>query len=456
MTTEKLTTKRVQSLIAAGVQGDTRDAAARGLTLRVRGGGIYSWTVRRSYQGRDHRLDLGQDWTLDEARELAYEADRRSRIVGEEPFTDWGRPKWEHHVDDKRRAKAGLPPTKRAPEPPPQPKPDSIVWQTALEDWYQELLRTRRDDTAYSYVMALRVAEMRRFEGRFVRDVTVQEAAEAVAAIHRRGKERQANTSATAMRGLFEFLGRDANNRRTGVEKDRMKDLAAPEDTLEEEHDPGNALLIPDGPMTGHLVRAFRDEALPLSERDRLAGLLCVYTVQRRRPVAIAKRSQFEAVPGLGGLWKMRPLHRKSASIKTRRGLNVGDHVVVLPPPVWAVVERASALAGDSEYLFPAVRKRREGLVATSLHPSGVTHAFAAVPGNPASPHDMRRAFGTTYANEAGLSDVDVKRVLDHNEGVASGDVTREHYRLTTGQHEKWPVMQGWVAWVNRWTATRE
>lgn len=136
-----------------------------------------------------------------------------------------------------------------------------------------------------------------------------------------------------------------------------------------------------------------------------------------------------------------------------RRGLEVGDHVVCLPHQAWAVVTRAMALAGDSDWLFPATRKRRAGVEAKTVHPSQITHMFADLPGNPASPHDVRRAFATTYAEQADLLDEQVKWVLDHKEGIRSGDTTREHYRLTTGTHKKWPVARGWCDWVDRWAA---
>jgi hypothetical protein len=39
--------------------------------------------------------------------------------------------------------------------------------------------------------------------------------------------------------------------------------------------------------------------------------------------------------------------------------------------------------------------------------------------------------------------------ILDHSEGVASGDVTAEHYAFLTGDHEKWALMRGWCAFVD-------
>lgn len=150
----------------------------------------------------------------------------------------------------------------------------------------------------------------------------------------------------------------------------------------------------------------------------------------------------------------MRPSHRKNASAKRRRGINVGDHIICLPGRPWAVVERAIELAGDSEFLFPAQRRRWADVEPTTINPRTVSGMFADLPGNPVKIYDLRRAFGTTFANEADLEDHEVKLVLDHSEGIKSGDVTRAHYRLTSGQDKKWAIYEAWVAWVDKWAAT--
>ncbi len=235
---------------------------------------------------------------------------------------------------------------------------------------------------------------------------------------------------------MFKYLGKDERTRQTGVEKDRLRDLEAPERTRtdfdDEEANEGN-LYVPDGPAIGVVARALQDPER-FSERDRLAGMSTLYSAQRRRPVALARKREFEPVRGLGGLWRMPPLQRKTASIKARRaGRDAGSHVVPLPAQAWAVVSRAMELAGDSPWLFPGSRSRRAGMAITSMHPSRVTEILGEVPGNLASPHDVRRAFGTSFAGEARLPIERVKEILDHGEGFESGDVTRDHYSFLTG-----------------------
>jgi integrase len=230
-----------------------------------------------------------------------------------------------------------------------------------------------------------------------------------------------------------------------------MGRLRAPERTLDEEDAGDGALHVPDGKEIGALTLAIRTSDTVKLERDRLAAQLAVYSVQRRRMVASARISDFEFLKDGTALWSIPALHRKTASLKRRRhGVTVGAHVVPLPAPAAAVVRRAVELAGkDATYLFPSTRARRKDKPSLHMSPETLTHLFAAMEGNKVSPHDIRRAFGTTYAKAAGLRLDDVKAILDHSEGVKSGDVTAEHYAFLQGTHNKWPIMRGWCAWVD-------
>ena len=55
------------------------------------------------------------------------------------------------------------------------------------------------------------------------------------------------------------------------------------------------------------------------------------------------------------------------------------------------------------------------------------------MPGVQASPHDIRRAFGTHGEETPRLLRADTKAILDH--GSESGDVTGSHYALHDGSH---------------------
>ena len=463
MAVQKLTQKRVSEAVRAGVPTELRDAAARGLVLRVRSPTAWHWTVRRHLFGRNHRLDLGSDWTLDEARELALEVDRRVKARCD-PF--WhSQDAWREFYRVERLKKLNIDPSTVAAEPPPAPdagppRPEGPCeeWCAARDRWLAHVAARRREATAESYRKSLRIAEMRPFEGRWVSTVTVEEVAEAVEAIHARGAEVQARATTIAVRLFFKWMGSAGQRGRTGVAQFALKDLEAPEMTnraMKEKASNRSAARVPNAHEIGTIVRVLRDDGSRLSERDRLAGLLALYSVQRRRAVASAERCQFEACGALGGIWRMPPSHRKTAEERTRRGLDVGDHVVPLPPPAWAVVRRAMAIS-ESPYLFPATRERRAGKAVTHMAPDTVTHAFGQVPGNACSPHDMRRGFATTYAKEAGVNEKATATILDHNEGVEAS-VTNRHYRLfLDGEHEKWPLMNGWAAFIERCAGLRD
>lgn len=448
---ERLTQKIVQKVIAEGRKVELRDAQTRGLVLRVWAPGKWSWNIRRSFWRKDYRLDLGNDWTLDEARAIANDAivdmrARRGYILGEPRG-------WQEFIGERRSKRNGvayMPP----PTPPPPPEPEGERWRDAQVAWIAEVDRTRREKTATDYDACLKIVEFRKFHHRFVSNITREEVAEAIAAIAARGAERQAETCAIAARRFFAWMADDAQRRKYKVAPGLLTGLKAPERSLDE-RDGSGTLYVPTGEEVGRIVRWLRDP-VNASERDRLAGLLLVYSVQRRNAVAHARKADFEAAGSHGGLWKLPPMHRKSASRRRRRGLSVGQHIVPLPPFVWAVVERAMALATGSEFLFPATRNRRKGKPAQTMHADLLSHLFREIPCYDGSAHDIRRAFGTTYARYAKLRVSDVKIILDHSEGIPSGDVTVEHYAFLTGTHEKWPIMRGWTNWVDDQAANED
>ncbi|HEY8162780.1 MAG TPA: hypothetical protein VIF34_11005, partial [Methylocystis sp.] len=62
-----MTVNSVKEIISkakkAGKDAEARDAASRGLILRVRSSGSWQWTLRRSFQGRDIRVDFRPELT---------------------------------------------------------------------------------------------------------------------------------------------------------------------------------------------------------------------------------------------------------------------------------------------------------------------------------------------------------------------------------------------------------
>ncbi|WP_156967894.1 hypothetical protein [Methylosinus sp. PW1] len=363
---------------------------------------------------------------------------------------------FERHMKAFRERKAGLMPRLRIRES--VPVPPSISYRAAVDLWRPELFRTRRERTAKEYCYALTGAEFRPWLDRPVRNIHRSDAAKVVAAIAQRGAERHAEVVAVTIRGLWRFLGHDARRAETGVDPEEMRGLRAPERTLVEDDDESEGLHVPDRKEIGAIMRWL--SSADLLERDRLACRLLIYTVQRRRSVALARRADFKACGAAGGVWRIPPAHRKAASRAKRKGNLVGIHLVPLPPSAWTVVEEAMRIAGDSEWLFPAVRSRRADQPATTMSESTLTHIFSDMP-TAASPHDMRRAFGTTYRLAAGLRKSDVGLLLDHgkrkSEDESTQKATRDHYAFDGGvDPEVWDLVRGWCDFVDAAAAERQ
>ena len=315
--TIKLTKTLAEKFIAAAAEAEVRDVATPGLVLRVRTSGRWSWTYRRTHARTDYRRDLGSDWTLDEARGLATELNVEAARRWPDVLTEDG--KWIDWIESRRARRRG---ERYVPPPPPPAREIGETWRDAAAAWIAEVARTRREETADSYRKALNVRELRPLHDRLVSRLTSEDLAEAVAAITRRGKERQAQTSAVAIRGFWGWMGGLAQRRKYGVADGVMKGLAPAERTQDEKGDEARkaAVHVPSGPEIGRIVSWLREDHAP--ERDRLAALLLVYTAQRRKAVASARVANFSEVDGTP-CWLIPPMHRKTASMRRRRGVDV-------------------------------------------------------------------------------------------------------------------------------------
>lgn len=462
----KLTVKIVEGLIKAAADKEYRDDACPGLILRVRKSS-WRWEIRwspgRAFSHR--RRDLGNDLTLDDARHVADKF--RAIVRAFDGYTpDYIDNEFNAFFKTWRLNRAGVKYVRRTMEN--RPAPPSISYRAAIEEYGAELRRTRREKTAADYVNSLRRRDFQKLLDRPVRDIKRTEMAGIIAKIHK-SHERQAETVATAVRGMWKFLARDDMRSKTGVDPHEMRDLSTPERSLVEDDDAEASTHVPDRDEIGRLARWFsrpvpqpakdatkRDlAATVVAERDRLASMLVIYTVQRVRAVAHARCVDFEDLKDGTALWRIGPAHRKSASMAARRGHDVGVHIVPLPPSAWAVVKRAMALSDDSPYLFPGARSRRVGSEVTTLHESSLSHFFAEVPGCEASPHDMRRALGTTFRKAAGYTTGDVGLILDHGkrEDMDGEDITAEFYAFSTVGKKAWAIMREWCDFIDAATA---
>lgn len=194
------------------------------------------------------------------------------------------------------------------------------------------------------------------------------------------------------------------------------------------------------------------------------------WTVQRRRAVAEARMTDFDAIEKTlpdgsidisEGIWKIPPASRKG---RTKQGARKRPHVLPLPAPAWACVMRAAEIAHglrpDTPFLFPAKKKvDKDGNPSGAMDPSTITHNFQDLPDCGATPHSVRNTIATDgpalldiTVDEAGL-------VLDHEHAqkltgqvlsrtAANGgtNVTGVHYSYYDGTNARWPVMRAWTA----------
>lgn len=418
-----------------GERYEISDSRQRGLHIRVGATGA-RWQLRWNRLGRGTRLDIGSidDWSIVEAREVA------SKALGYLRTTGVPDAQWLHNrkVEYKKVARS-------APEPRPEPVSQLWDFSTAKEKYLAEVERTRRPATHVDYRNMLAAPELKRFEKKLVSDISRQTLAGIVADIHRSGRERHAEHLASVLRPMWHFLEEDAQIRRSGVAVGSMSALRAPSRTLVE-NDGDDDEYVPPLLELGRILAIARAEDV-LAERIGLAVQLTVHTAQRILTVATAKVAHFEEADGDGGLWVIPPLRRKAGTSKSGKARK---HVIPLPPASWAVVKRAMEIAEeeDSVWLFPGFRPKKAGGDVKHLSKHVLTRAFMLMPDVTASPHDVRRSMGTIGESVLGLMRSDTKAILDHGEGVPSGDVTAAHYSLHDGRHFKWPVMKTWVTEV--------
>jgi integrase len=457
-----LTQTLVDRKIGEGDPIELVDDRRNGLSLRIRATD-WTWCFRRTINGKDLRRDLGKQWTLKEARDLvialANDAQASSHVISDPTsFARW----MSRHID----AKAGLPRVIEVADPvPAQPllPASSKTFLQASEAWIAHVEDTRKPKTAIGYAGNLNIKEVRTLHERIACTITVEEVEEVIEAIHARKAQRQAQLTLVCIRRLYGWMSSTTRLRKLyGITGNPMAVIRQLERSRAGTY---RKIGVPTGPEIGkivHWLMSTRD----YPERDLLAALMLVYTCQRRESVVSTRRiDDMHEVAGYA-VWAIPPAHRKTVEEAARRGIPVGVHAIPLPPSAWAHVENAKDLAGDSDWLFPAERARREGAEATHMHADTITHLFhkmtytiddddnddgKEIPIG-VKPHDIRRAFGTTFGQYAELDNEEIQRILDHRVGT----VTTKHYSFLPQVKKKFPTMLGWCEWVDKWYATEK
>lgn len=429
--------KAIASAVPGAKQSEISDSRARGLKLRIGAEGA-SWQYRYERLGKGVRFDLGSvhDWSLVEARELAADAAAHRRQGGTVDAA------WLETMLVKHGRKS-----------PALVAIKSWDWNTARIEYLADAARTKRKKTASSYRNLLtNTPELERFAARQVAAISRREAAKAISDIHARGVEAHAEHVAAAISAFYTWLGDDARADDTGVEPGHMRGLRAPQRTAKVEvAKPAVKTNRYAPPMheVGRLMAIARSGAI--NERIGLAIQHMCFTVQRITYIVHARVDGMEAAATAGeGLWTMEPQHRKTAENRN----DTSDHIVPLPVPAWAVVQRAMALTEDLDHhrLFPGFRPFKEGGEIDAMAESAVQHNMSYMPGIVARPHDLRRSF-TKFGQSKFRWGIEGSRsILDHNEGFATDDVTVHSY-LHDGIGPKWDIMRNWCGFVEEATA---
>lgn len=426
-------------------QEEILDSRAEGLRLRIGARGV-RWQIRMRHAGASIRLDLGDvdEWGIAEARAVAIDAKRLSRS-GTLPDDVWV---------DRQRVTAGK---KDAPAPIVQP--GLWTWEDGKREYLAEVERTKRPATLRDYRNMLGTPELARFDGKAVAGVGLEDLATVVEDVHRRGVERHAEHLASVLRPMWTFLGSPTKRALSGVKPGVMRELTAPQRSRQADGSAKRkAKYVPSMLEIGRIVAIARSGAV-----HPIAGAaveMAVFTAQRRMQIVLALRDRFEPISDTEGLWSVPSAHRKTAE---RRG-DESDHVVPLPPAAWSAADRAVkwCYAQDDDRLassrrvYPQLRPRKSTDVLDDLsHMSADTlsHTLSYFPGCKATPHDLRRAFGTHVEHDLGFKRSDTKTILDHLEGEASGDVTGASYALHDGSHFKWPIARAWADHIEKHVA---
>ncbi len=443
---KRLTEASVRKAVAdaaAGKTYDVSDGGAPGLVLRVAPRGA-SWAFRSTLKGHPIRLRLGsiELFGLTVARDLAGAAMLKVRERFELPEETWLRQQ--------------LIARKIIDRPPPEPvvepviaKPTTWTFAEARTAYLEEVKRTRRDATWRDRKSMLGLKELAQLEHVPVGAISRRDLASIVAGIHRSGRERHAEHMAECLRPMWTWLGKDAQQRKSGVLGAEMSLLRAPERSSSEGEETGQGTYVPPVAELGRLLAIANSGLLEGVIRDAI--VLLIYTAQRRRTIVAARRSDFVDEDGVL-VWRIPPAHRKTA----RRLGSRKSHDLPLAGELADMVRRRLKANDESVWLFPQVRPRRVGDDVSHVNADSLSHALAYLPGITASPHDIRRGLTTHGQDVLGIDVDELKLILDHSEGHKSDDVTEGSYSRARRLTRKAAILTAWGRLLDAATAATD
>ncbi|MFC4172479.1 hypothetical protein ACFOYU_10445 [Microvirga sp. GCM10011540] len=459
----KLTTlQKARKDQAAGKVLDITDSRARGLVLRVKRRSI-QWTWKAERDGRTFRLVLGdcdpdqQDGTLlsiAEARDLAEKATTDFRAGRGVPKADWLEIELERLGKIVPLVKASPGGTFVVPAQKPMTTREAFAWsyEAAVRAYLRHVEATSRPATLADYRKTLTCPALRPLMREQVRSIRVDRIQEVLNKLALDGKQSQAEAIFRKVRTFWAWLARPAIRDKSMVAKDALDDLHKPERRRRRDGEaPRQVKYFPPMEEIGLILAIARSGAL--DPVYAAASTLLLATGQRNHAVVSARQREFEhwdEQPGWG-VWRVPPLHRKGAAREDEEG-DI-PHAIPLPPAVWEAVMGQMERAGESEWLFPALRPRREGMPSDHLSESALTHLWGVLPGVKASPHDVRRALRTHGRKILKIRPIDLSLILDHSEGRMH-IVTERHYSDDDMLDVKQPIITEWWALVERHAKT--
>lgn len=439
---------------------DVADGGCPGLTLRLSPTAA-SWHVRARYEGKQHRILLGdaRTWSLPQARAVALEVRRHIDAGKGEPAKEW--------VELKRAAVAREAKRRRGrdageevvvPEYMPKTAPPATwTYGEARAAWKAWMVREAeagglRSATVRNYSGVVGGPAMRALDRRFVSRIEAPDVAAVVEVLIADSKRSTAKDIVRVTKRFWEWMSDPARIRQSGAKPGAMLALKAPRlgSVKSRRHFP----LLPE---VAHMLAVAQHGVL--SDSVGMAIELLIYTAQRRLSVVKARVEEFEDWPvreGWGLWWQG---HRKiSRGAPTAEDPRRGAHALPLPPHVWwrvqAYLRRTTADAAErglerSEWMFPGMRPRRAGGTVGHMSEDTLTHAVAAMPGRRASPHDVRRAFATVSQKDHQIPATQVGMVLDHANSdllqVVDGNGMTRRYTGDQMLELKAPALLAWA-----------
>lgn len=439
--TKSTLAKAKTDAVPGGSSYEVTDAKSQGLELRVRPRGAM-WCLRYKTAGKSRRLTIGSVDLLfiAEARQVASDAQAVLRSGGQ--------------LDDawmtKRLVDLG-----KLDSAPAQNK---VAWTFAegRAEFLAETKRTKSRSTHVDYRQILQSQDLKHLDDRQLHSITRPEIAEILKAIHQSGRETHSDHVLRVVRPMWNWLGGDAQVNKSSVTPGLLVGMQAPPRSRVDDDD--------DADEHGTYVPSLHEMAgAILCARSgvysgTIAGALqlLVWTVQRRRAIVEARLTDFiPGADGKTGLWSVPAASRKG---RKKNGKRKRPLVIPLPESVWSCVVQAAMARGetDSPWLFPGDSE------SGHMSESTLTHYLSYLPGIKASPHDMRRGFGTHGEALLGFMRQDTRLLFDHEEepfrvrelthrsAAPSSTMTGIHYSLHDGTHRTWPMMNAWAARLQR------